>query len=157
MARLSLIHFASLLPFGVIHRDSSLCALDIHDYGDHTDSNESDDHQQDTVYLSLVRLLERRADRGREPSYNAREYQHRDTVTDTLLSNLFAEPHHEHSAGYKRYHCRQRKRGAGIIRHWCKKAYSHPCTLNSSKSECTVTRVLRNLAATRLTFLFELV
>ena len=48
------------------------------------------------MQVALTRLLDRMGNGWRESRNDTSEDNDRDTVTDTTLSNLFAEPHQEH-------------------------------------------------------------
>ena len=52
--------------------------------------------QQKEVQVALPRLLDGMANGRRKTRNNTCEDNDRNTVTDTTLSNLFAQPHQEH-------------------------------------------------------------
>ena len=95
MRRLSAVHFASDDSLGVLHGDPSLTLLDqddAHDDHDGKDDEQDDRHEAD---LACSELGDRVADAGGQSCDDAGEDQQRDTVADTILIDLLAEPHQE--------------------------------------------------------------
>jgi hypothetical protein len=93
----------------------------------------------------------------RQAGHDTREDQHRNSVADATLGDLLAEPHHEHRAGDQRYdrdehHAETR----GVEQPLCRHADRHAARLDRCQQQRAVTRVLRDLASPRFTFLLEL-
>src|SRR5690606_31613573 len=92
---------AALLTLGVVHRNATLTTLDEHHETDDRYCQQADGDQSEDVDIALTSRLERLPDRRRQTGHDACKDQHRDTVADTALGDLFAQPHHEHRARHK--------------------------------------------------------
>src|SRR5690606_30402977 len=109
------------------------------------------------IDITLPGRLERLAKSTRQPSNDPGEDQHRDAVADTTLGDLLAKPHHEH-----------RTRNKGGDGHEVETKIAAECDalpgqtdrhadrLHDSQHQRTVTRVLTDLATTRLALFLQL-
>src|SRR5690606_29421395 len=84
-----------------MHRNAALTTLDEHHETDDRYCQQSDGDQGEDVDIALTCRLERLPDRTRQTGHDASKNQHRDTVADTALSDLFAQPHHEHRTSHE--------------------------------------------------------
>src|SRR3990167_7222129 len=146
-----------LLSLGIIHRNTTLPALDKHNKSDNRHRKNSYQQQGQNIQLTLTRRLKRLAHSTRQPSHDPGKNQHRNTVTDTALSNLLPQPHHERGTTDKGGHCQDIEAHAVIEGDALRRqAHGHARGLNKRKKHRTITRVLTDLAPTRLTFFLQL-
>ena len=112
------------------------------------------------MQVALTRLLDSMGDGRRESRNDPGEDQDRDTVTDTAFSDLFAEPHQEHSPCDQTYNSGEIERKAWInhqalhTRH-IRQTGSNTDRLEYSQHQSTVAGVLADLTTTRLPFFLQ--
>ena len=113
------------------------------------------------MQVALTRLLDSMGDGRRESRNDPGEDQDRDTVTDTAFSDLFAEPHQEHSPCDQTYNSGEIERKAWInhqalhTRH-IRQTGSNTDRLEYRQHQSTVAGVLADLTTTRLPFFLQL-
>src|SRR5690606_7793985 len=95
VARLRSEDLAALLTLGIVNGDPPLTTLDEYHETDDGNGNQPDGEQRDDIDITLPRRLEGLPQRTRQARNDPREDQHRDTVADTSLGDLLAQPHHE--------------------------------------------------------------
>ena len=148
---------AALLTLGIVNGDPPLTTLDEDHERNDGNGDQPDGQQRDDVDITLPSRLEGLAQRSRQTGNDTGEDQHGDTVTDTTLSDLLAQPHHEH-----------RTRHEGGDRHEVeaeivaerdtlpRQTDRHADRLDDRQHQRTVTRVLADLTAPGLAFLLQL-
>ncbi|RMR53655.1 hypothetical protein ALP83_05648 [Pseudomonas syringae pv. actinidiae] len=148
---------AALLTLGVVNSNTTLTTLNKHHETDDRYRQQTDSNQSEDVDITLTRRLERLPNCSRKTSDDTCEDQHRDTVADTALGNLLAQPHHEHrtchegSYGHKVETQVPRKRDA-----LTRQANGHADSLNKSQDNSAIAGVLAYLATASFTFLLQL-
>ena len=95
-------HLATDLALGIVHRDAPLAALDEHHEPGHAHHGDEQEQREQRLERAAADEIERLGDRARQPGDDAGENDDRDTVADTALGNLLAEPHQKHGTGHKR-------------------------------------------------------
>ncbi len=102
MRTLCRVHLASLLAPRVVHGNASLRAL--HEDHEYNRCYAADEHQdrRSRRHLAVTDQLGRARNRSRHARHDTGENDHRDTVADTALGNLFTQPHQEHRPGHQR-------------------------------------------------------
>ena len=101
MCALCCINTTTLLTLRIINDDTTLTTLDENNEEGYCKHQYCNQQQQEEVQVALPRLLDSMGHCRREPRYNTREDNDRDTVADTAFSNLLTQPHQEHCPGYQ--------------------------------------------------------
>ena len=157
MRGLSLHHAPPLLALGVVHRNATLAALNEHHQINHDRCEHQNAQQDQNADLALARLLQRLANRRRQPCDNTGEDEQGDAVTNASLGNLLTQPHHEYRTRHQRRHggdvkAESSRVGQALVR----KTHGHARALNQCQNHREVSGPLGNLAATRFTLFLQL-
>ena len=96
MCALCSVNATTLLTFCVVHHNAALTTFNEDNKEGHCEYEYCNQQQQKEVQVALPRLLDGMANGRRKTRNNTCEDNDRNTVTDTTLSNLFAQPHQEH-------------------------------------------------------------
>jgi len=97
---LAAVHLTADNSLGILNGDSAFCAVHPADENDHAEKRDESDRNDQIVPRTLLisshdQLIEDRGDTG----YDACEQDQGDTVADTLVVDLFTQPHDNGAAG----------------------------------------------------------
>src|SRR5690606_2452883 len=150
-------NLTALLTLGVMHGNPPLTTLNEHHERNDRHSHQTDRQQRDDIDITLPGRLEGLTESTRQASNDPREDQHGDAVANTPLSDLLAQPHHEHRTSHEGGDSHEVE--AEIVTEGdtlpCQ-TNRHTDRLNDSQHQRSVTRVLTDLTAPGLAFLLQL-
>ncbi|MNE01880.1 hypothetical protein D3C80_943330 [compost metagenome] len=157
MAGLRSEDLAALLTLGVVHRNATLTTLDEHHETDDRYCQQTDCDQGEDVDIALTSRLEGLPDRTRQTGHDASKNQHRDTVADTALRDLLAQPHHEHRTSHEggdshEVEAEIRRESDALTG----QTNGHADGLDQCQDYSAVAGVLADLATASFTFLLQL-
>ena len=112
------------------------------------------------MQVALTRLLDSMGDGRRESRNDTGEDNDRDTVTDTTFSDLFAEPHQEHSPcdqtdNSGEIECKAWINHQALHTRHIRQTGSNTDRLEYRQHQSTVAGVLADLTTTRLPFFLQ--
>src|SRR5262249_6204211 len=108
---------AAYHALGVLHRDSTFAALDIHDeshHGNHESQQKSHQHGGYSAPRPVFCLVNKIDNAARQPNHDSGEDQQRHPVADTAFRDLFAQPHDERAAGGQGQHGHHNEPHTGV-------------------------------------------
>ncbi len=147
------VHFPAHLTLSVVDWNTTLCALNKHDASKNGRHHHKQEQSHKDAHVACLDKLYRLEDATGDTGDNAREDDQRDTVANTLLSDLFTKPHDEHSARGQGDNGYAPESPTSFENHWSPrgavhtfKAHGDAEALNDSNEHCGVTSILRQLS-----------
>ena len=114
MRTLAARHFIARLLLRILHDHATLRLLHIYNKSDHRDGSDCEQHDNDPGHCSRTAQFQGIGDRSRETRDDAREDQQRNTLTNTALVNLFAQPDKKHGSANQRDDGRKLEKRSGV-------------------------------------------
>src|SRR5579862_4141790 len=148
-------------PLGVLHRDASLAALDVHDerhHDDHHPQQKRDGYGRESPPRIRPDLIVEIGHTTRQPNHDSGKDQQRHAVAHAALGDLLAQPHDECAARGKRQHRHQDEadaRSQNEILAAFRQAERYSERLQRAENDGQVARPLRNLLAPKLAFFLQ--
>ena len=153
MCILAAVHLSADDSLGILYRNLSRTLLNFDNADDHRDSEDHEDHDAYNRNGTFLKFDERLIDRARHSRYDTRHDDKGNTVSDSVLVDLFTQPHQECCAGRQSDDDYRNRKDGFVYDCAAEQSYSQTDRLNQRQYHRKISGILCDFLSAFGTFL----